>query len=171
MNLTQFTAHGPFKIPSSRLPSGSKTIRPMHAQAFWAEHGLYANKVGVYVFAIRAGGGVTPMYVGKATKSFAQESYSTDKLNKYFNAMGQYKRGTPVMFFVAYPKKAGAVNAKHIGALEKFRIQQGRIVNSKLLNKVHAKLPTWGISGALRSKTKKPTKQAAGFRDTFALAG
>ena len=169
--MTQFTAHGPFKVPTSKLPSGSKIIGKPEVKAFWAAHGIYAKKIGAYVFAIGAGGGITPMYVGKATKSFDAEALATDKLNKYFNAMGQYKKGTPMIFFVAYPSKKGVANLKQIGELEKFLIQQGRIVNPTLINKVHARLPSWGISGALRSERKRPTKQAARFRDAFALAG
>ena len=138
---------------------------------FWANHGTLREKVGAYIFAIQAGGGHTPMYVGKATKSFGQEVFATDKLNKYFNAMGQYRSGTPVLFLVASQKKPGVINSKHIAELEKFLIQQGRVVNPDLLNKVHAKPPAWSIDGALRSKVKKPTKSAQAFRKSFALAG
>jgi hypothetical protein len=169
--LTQFTAHGPFKVPTTKLASGSKTIGKDQVAQFWESNDEFAEEVGVYVFAIKAGQGITPMYIGKATKSFAQESFATDKLNKYFHAMGGYLKGTPMMFFVMYPVKRGKVNVKEIGELEKFLIQQGRIINPNLVNKVHAKLPSWSIDGVLRSKTKRPTKQATTFRGAFSLAG
>lgn len=168
--MTQFTAHGPFPIPTEKLPVG-RTIGKADIQKFWGQNEVFSTQKGVYVFAMRAGGGITPMYVGKATKSFGQEAFATHKINKYLLALGQYKKGTPVMFFLAYPPKSGAANLKHIAAAEKFLIQQGVVVNPTLLNIVHAKVPKWGITGALRSKTKKPTKEAKVFRGIFALGG
>lgn len=162
--MTQFTCQGPFDVPTARLPGG-KSITPAQIKSFWAANPDHVASVGCYVFGMRAGKGITPFYVGKATKSFGQEAFAPHKLTKYLPALSEYKRGTPVMFFVAYPKaKKGSTNLRHIAALEKFLIQQAAIANPYLCNIKHASAPAWGIAGVLRSNTKKPTKGAAAFK-------
>jgi hypothetical protein len=42
-----------------------------------------ADLRGCYVFAMRVGGGTTPYYVGRATKTFRQEVFTPEKLMKY----------------------------------------------------------------------------------------
>jgi hypothetical protein len=162
--MTQFTCHGPFKVHTTKLPGG-KSITPVQIKSFWDENQNYTSQIGCYVFAMRAGKGITPLYVGKATKSFVQEAFASHKLAKYLPALSTYKSGTPVMFFVAYPaKKKGGTNLKHIAALEKFLIQQAVIANPFLLNINHSSAPSWGIAGVLRSQTKKPTNGAVAFK-------
>ena len=162
--MTQFTCHGPFKIPTAKLAAG-KGITPVQIQAFWNQNLTYSSEVGCYVFGMQAGKGITPWYVGKATKSFFQEAFSSHKLTKYLHALASYKSGTPVMFFVAYPaNKKGVTNLKHIAALEKFLIQQAAVANPLLMNIKHASVPAWGIAGILRSATKKPTNGSAAFK-------
>ena len=162
--MTQFTCHGPFPVPTEKLSAG-KGLTKTEITRFWAANGAYSGKVGCYIFGMKAGKGITPLYVGKATKSYAQEVFSSHKLTKYLRALATYKKGTPVIFFVAYPDgKRGAANLKHISALEKFLIQQAAIANPLLFNINHASVPVWGIAGVLRSKTKRPTKDASSFK-------
>ena len=162
--MTQFTCHGPFPIPTAKLPAG-KGITSAQIKAFWGQNPDYSAEVGCYVFGMKAGKGITPLYVGKATKSYSQEVFASHKLTKYLHALAAYKKGTPVMFFVAYPSnKKGAANLKHIAALEKFLIQQAAVSNPLLLNINHVSVPAWGISGVLRSATKKPTNGAVAFK-------
>jgi hypothetical protein len=162
--MTQFTCHGPFRVPTAKLPGG-KSITPVQIKSFWTENPNYVSAVGCYVFGMRAGKGITPLYVGKATKSFGQEVFAPHKLTKYLPGLAEYKSGTPVLFFVAYPgSKKGTTNLKHIAALEKFLIQQAVIANPYLSNIKHASTPAWGIAGVLRSKTKKPTNGAVAFK-------
>ena len=162
--MTQFTCHGPFNIPTAKLASG-KSITSAQIQRFWSQNPTCSSEVGCYVFGMQAGKGITPWYVGKATKSFVQEAFSSHKLAKYLHALASYKSGTPVMFFVAYPsKKKGVTNLKHIAALEKFLIQQAAVVNPLIMNIKHASVPAWGIAGILRSATKKPTNGAVAFK-------
>ena len=62
---------------------------------------------GCYVFTIRAGRGATPIYVGKATKSFKQECLNPSNRHKFSNGMADYKRGTPVLYFGDTRRKKG----------------------------------------------------------------
>lgn len=166
--MTQFTAHGPFKIPIARLPGG-KEIGAEQIAKFWEQNPDFEDACGVYVFAMRSGPGVTPMYVGKATRSFGREAFADHKRVKYGRGLREYKKGTPVMFFVTYPAKKGKVNGRHIAALEKYLIRQGAEVNPRLLNITHTKPVAWGIRGVLRSDTKSPTNEARGFARAFGL--
>jgi hypothetical protein len=75
-----------------------RTISKTDIGTFWSVAALIANGVGCNVFGIRAGKGMTPLYVGKATKSFAEETFAADKLNKYYYGLTQYRKGTPIFF-------------------------------------------------------------------------
>lgn len=169
--MTQFVCHGPFKIPTTKQKVG-RTISKTDVSEFWGLAAGMENCVGCYVFGIRAGKGMTPLYVGKATKGFAQEAFTADKLNKYHTGLSQYKKGSPILFFLCPPSsKKGKTNLKEIKALERLLIQQGSLANPHLINVHHNKIPKWGISGVLRSSTKKPSVDAKKFRKFMGFAG
>lgn len=165
---TDFEILGPADVPHQRNPAG-RTITSSDARTFWKRHPSVAPRRGCYVFAMRAGRGVTPAYVGKATGSFQAEVFTPHKLNKYLNCLSLYRKGTPVLFFVALPVKRGKPNAKHIGDLENHLIQAGISVNPKLQNERGIKEVAWTISGALRSGRGRPSKAAKGFRTAMGL--
>lgn len=96
----KFSIHGPYKLPRS-----GKTMDHQAAakRDFW-------NKVdgkedissgcGCYIFAMRAGKGVRPWYVGKAEKqAFYGEVFAAHKLNIY-NSVVANQKGTPVLFLI-----------------------------------------------------------------------
>jgi hypothetical protein len=169
--MTQFAPFGPFKISISKK-SGGRTISDANIVSFWNEHRSFAQRIGCYVFAMRAGKGYTPIYIGKATKSFGSEVFAPHKHAKYLQALTSYKRGTPVIFLIAYPSyKKGAINKNHLSVLEKFLIQQAVIVNSNLLNINLTKIPKWGIAGIIRSTTKKPNKSATQLKRVMGFSG
>jgi hypothetical protein len=108
----------------------------------------------------------------KGDESFAQEAFAADKLVKYQLGLSQYRKGTPILFFLYEPpSKKGKTNLAHIKALEKLLIQQGALANPHLINVHHNKIPKWGISGVMRSATKKPSSHARRFRDLMGFAG
>jgi hypothetical protein len=162
--MSQFICNSPLTIPSTKYAAG-KTITPENIKKFWEQNSNSKGELGCYIFAMKAGGGFTPFYVGKATKSFGQEAFTNDKIAKYLPVLSQYKSGTPVMFFISYPMKKGVVNKVHIAELEKFLIQQAVIANPYLTNIKNAKPLKWGIAGVLRSDTKKPTLAAKSFKN------
>lgn len=167
--MTQFICHGPLLIEPTKQ-AGGKVITKGTAEKFWDKYPEYRNSVGCYIYGRRAGKGITPLYIGRATKSFEQEVFAADKLNKYQVGLLQSKKGNPVIFLLCYPTKKGKTNISHITALEKFLIQQGALKNPQLLNVHHNNIPVWGITGVLRSKTKKPTKDAKAFRAMLGFA-
>jgi hypothetical protein len=160
---TQFICNSPAKVFVTKAHK-TKLIQKDEIEKFWQENPRHKSEMGCYVFAMKASKGVTPLYVGKATKSFGQEVFTSHKIVKYLSAMAKYKSGTPQMYFISYPQKKGVVNSKHISALEKFLIQQAIIANPYLSNIKNSAPPAWGISGVVRSRTKKPTAAAKSLK-------
>lgn len=61
-----------------------------------------ADACGCYVFAMRAGRGIKPWYVGKSEKQpFKRECLTDDKIRKYNSVLSTAKKGTPLLYFYA----------------------------------------------------------------------
>jgi len=159
---TTFAVYGPCEVPVYQ-GAGGRTITTDEVRVFWQSNSSVAKSKGCYVFAMRAGKGFSPYYVGKATKGFKQEAFSPHKLTKYQQCLADYRRGTPVMFFVVASGKKGG-NTAHIGELEGFLIQVGLTANPYLLNVKGTKAEDWGITGVLRGGKGKPSQDARQFR-------
>lgn len=158
-----FTIEGPFDVPYYQGKAG-RTITDDNVREFWEDNEDLAEGRGCYVFGIRAGKGYTPAYVGKATRSFKQETFAHHKLTRYQQFLADYQRGTPILFFVVAPKKRGTPNSSHIQELEAFLIQTALIANPDLLNIKGTKAEEWGIAGVLRGPQGKPSAGARAFR-------
>ncbi len=156
-----FEVYGPYVVPTH---GESRVVTPQERSEFFRDCPFLRDRRGVYVFGIRAGGGILPVYVGKATGDYHQECFTADKANKYTLGLSDYDKGTPVLFFVALPHKRGPVNKKLIGDLEDFLIQNAKARNPDLLNKVGAGEADWGIGGVIRGGKGKPSFAARGFK-------
>lgn len=169
MVTTMFEPWGPLIVKAHRSRSGAKVIDKSTITAFWTDYSEFKNERGVYVFGLRAGRGLTPGYVGEATKSFGQEVFTNDKLAKYGRFLAEYKKGNPILFFAVLPKKRGAPNATHIGDLEDFLIQAALTKNPDLQNVQGTKQAEWGIRGVLRSGKGNPGAAAKALKSMLAL--
>lgn len=140
----------------------------MAFEEFWSEHAEadLAEKRGCYVFAIRDRG-LTPVYVGKATKSFKQETFNPTNRHKYSDGFSNYAKGTPLMYFVVHPTHRGRINATQIAAVENFLIQAGVAKNPYLQNVKGTQQPRWSIKGVIRSGAGKPDDTEVKFRRLF----
>lgn len=139
---------------------------------FWARDApasQFADECGCYVFAVKTGRGLTPIYVGKAAKTFKQEAFNGTNKYKYHDGFSEYGRGKPVIFFVVHPGTRGRRNEKHIGAIEDFLIQTGVAKNPKLQNVRGAQTPEWSIQGVIRSRKGRRSGPEAAFRRLFDL--
>jgi hypothetical protein len=166
--MASFDIHGPFEIAFEARPGG----RTLNFDGFWvgdAPASYLADKCGVYVFAISSGGGLTPIYVGKATKTFRQEAFNPSNKHKYHHGFSDYAKGTPVMFFVVHPSQRGRTNENHIKEIEDFLIQAGIAKNPDLQNIKGTGAPQWSIKGVIRSGVGKPSKAEVQFRKLFAI--
>lgn len=167
MAITIFNIEGPFDVPLQ--PNVPSKMVAEDLSSFWTHCPSLKTKVGGYVFAVRAGKGYTPLYVGKTTNCFEKECFTDHKLKHYNYGIAPYLKGTPVMFFVTYPTKKGKVNASDIADLEDFLIQVGRTINPDLRNIKGVKQPTWGIKGVIRGGKGKANGSEDAFRRVFGL--
>lgn len=147
----------------------ARTLTEENVKEFWKQHPDSGGHRGCYVFAIRAGKGWTPGYVGKATKTFKQEVFAPHKLAKYQRFLADYHKGTPMLFFIVAPKKRGQANSTHIGELERFLIQVALAANPELLNIKGTKEEEWSITGVLRSERGKPSAAAKDLKKTLKI--
>jgi hypothetical protein len=163
-----FTVQGPFDVPVYQ-GKAARTITPDEVKTFWTGHPAAAGRRGCYVFCIRAGGGVTPLYVGRATRSFKQEVFQPHKLAKYQQGLADYRKGTPVLFLISYPQKRGAPSGSAIAELEAFLIQSAIKRNPDLLNVKGTRKAEWAIAGVVRSGVGKPSKSARLLKSALSL--
>lgn len=168
---TELQVEGPFEIDYE--PNGSaKRVRSSDGVDFWTSEGVshLRNKQGCYVFAIRAGKGFTPWYVGKASKGFERETFTSHKRDHYNAALFRGRRGTPVLFFVTPPDNKLKVPQKELTHMEKELIQYALAKNPQLCNVQHTRRqPQWSIRGVIRSGQGKPTEAAKRFKKMMSI--
>ena len=164
----KFSVEGPLRVPFTQ-GKAAKMISSAEAGEFWEHQPHLCDRRGCYIFAVRAGGGLTPTYVGKATKTFRQEVFTADKLAKYQRTLADYLKGTPVLFFIVSEQKMGKPNLKIIRELEDYLIQTALSANEKLINIAGTYRADFLISGVLRSGAGKPSKAAGDLRKCLKL--
>lgn len=166
--LPTYIVHGPFKIPTYE-GKAAKIITAENIKEFWSDYEAMARGRGCYLFAIRAGGGVTPYYVGRATRDFKREVFASHKLAKYQQSLADYRKGTPVLYFIAAPPSKGAPNVSVIAEMEEYLIQTAVSQNADLLNVKGTKKERFAIAGVLRSGVGKPSKAARSLKACLGL--
>jgi hypothetical protein len=167
--MASFKVRGPFKIPFEKRKGG----RTLLFEDFWCRDESFerlGNERGCYVFAVKTGRGLEPIYVGKATKTFKQETFNPSNRQKYHNGFSEYAKGTPLLFLVIHPAQRGKPNVRRIGKIEDFLIQAGSAKNPSLQNVRGTHRPKWSIQGVVRSGKGKRTSAEVDFRRLFNLA-
>jgi hypothetical protein len=171
MKETALEVFGPVKITPPR-DGLKKHITDETIAAFWEEPVAMemAGKQGCYIFALHASKGFTPWYVGRATKTFKQEIFHSEKLKKYNKLLWDGKKGSPVMFFVALPGNLKKIPVGVINDMEKFLIQSAVLKNKNVLNTHNTKnLPEWSIKGVVRASQGKPSAKSLSFKTMMGL--
>lgn len=166
--MASFKIHGPFELSYEKRPGG----RTLVFDNFWddgCEASYLADECGCYVFAIQ-NRGLTPIYVGQATKTFRQETFNAANKHKYHDGFSEYAKGSPVMFFVVHPHQKGKANEKQIEEIEDFLIQAGFAKNPDIQNVRGVQRPKWSIQGVVRSGKGKRSHDEAEFRRLFDLS-
>jgi hypothetical protein len=170
-NLIIFDA---IEIPFRKQKNGSgKFIDAVHVKSFWNKPAAkaIAAKQGCYVFALRAAKGFCPWYVGKATRSFAQEALHTHQLNHYNAVLFDGRKGTPVLYFVAPSDNLKKVPEDVCDEIETYLIQSSLAENPEIRNQQKTKIPDWTIKGVIRQGQGKPTKAEQAFKKTMGIGG
>jgi hypothetical protein len=158
-----FEVYGPHEIPYENARRG----RRLFYSELWnqsEEHQWLCEERGVYVFCVRAGRGITPLYVGAATRCFGQECFNASNRHKYLDGLADYARGTPVMFFIVHPTQRGRTNVREILDMEDFFVQILLAKNPNLLNKRGTSGPSWAVAGVVGATPGKPSRSASQFK-------
>lgn len=170
---TDLKIYGPIEIPFRKQTNGNaKRIETAHTQAFWNQAAArsIAAKQGCYVFALKAGRGHCPWYIGQATQSFEQESLATHQRNHYNDVLFDGRKGTPVLFFIAPKGNKKKVPADACDQIETLMIQSALIENPEIRNRQKTKIPEWTIEGVVRHGQGKPPTPAVAFRKMMGLS-
>jgi hypothetical protein len=165
-----FNIRGPFRVPLDPTVTG-KWIKA-GCPDFWLGPKVqrFTDEPGCYVFAMRAGKGIRPIYVGKATKSFRQECFAPHKIACHYGpALSNAGKGTPVIFLVVLKRKKGKVNKRAIAKVESFLIQNAMKQNPNLSNIKGKKEEHWIIEGVIRSGKGKVPSAAKKFKSAVGL--
>jgi len=165
--MAEFVVHGPFEIPVRREPRATLIDQVALEAKFWENSGCRARR-GCYVFGLRAGGGITPFYVGMTVNSFEQECFTPHKLLKYVEALARRKARTPVMFFVA-EDGPGRPNAAAIAKLEQQLIDLAVDQNDDLLNIVGTNTEPIIVRGTLGPHHGRASEVTRMFRRMMGL--
>ena len=136
-----FDVAGPFKVKrygKKKLITKQSLTELKQELEEW-ESGL-CDACGCYVFAIRAGKGYTPYYVGQACKrAILDEALNPSNRGKY-NEVCSETNGMPVLFFLPMRtptrrfRKKGSGRLPAIDFLERWLIAQAIDKNSRLIN-------------------------------------
>ena len=139
----RFVPYGPFDIPKGK--NGLIDTRKESLAELWAQVAVTGTDglpqaVGCYIFAVRAGKGLRPWYVGLAEKQpFQVECFSSHKLNHYNQAIAA-RKGTPFLTLIARLTpggnyaKASKTAHRDIRLLEEMLIGACLRRNPRLLN-------------------------------------
>lgn len=148
-----------------------KLIGENHVKSFFEkeEFQSISKKQGCYVFALKAGLGSTPWYVGKTTKSMIKECMTDGKLKGYNEILFRGIKGKPVIFFIVPLGDKNKVPAGIIDQVETFLIQCALSQNKHLKNKKKVTPPKWNIKGVIRSPKGGPEKEAKAFKKMMGL--
>lgn len=143
--MTNYETYGPFEVPASQAPNGQRVLdlQARRIRHFWKD---VDNRVvgmsearGCYIFAIRAGGGITPWYVGQSTTGFKKECFQAQKKVIYQEAYNEIRKGTPVLVLVARLTAGGKLSKANLDSQEAKFVENWLILrawtgNSKLKN-------------------------------------
>ena len=115
--MLQFIVDEPLKVPLYKRALAGDVIR----EQFWPSCRSAAQACGCYVFAIprkRGASGNLPIYVGKATRTFEQECFTSDKLTKINRFLLDRRTDELLLILLRHPRGRGRINARAIEELE-----------------------------------------------------
>jgi hypothetical protein len=162
----KFEPYGPFPLP--RFNGG---VDRSKKKSFWElidkSHPSLSSAVGCYIFAIKAGKGFTPWYVGKTEKmSFGRETWHDGKLLIYGEVIRKYDKGRPVLFLLPKLTTKGKFTKptkRRIGAvaaLEEMLIGTCLQRNRELFNKKLTRYKAMHVPGYLNDQQGARTQKA-----------
>ena len=122
--MARYDTYGPFEVPRTQAANGQRTLdlEARRRGEFWQQveddaPGLSAGR-GCYIFALKAGRGITPWYVGVSTTGFVNECFQPQKQVIYQSAYNEVRKGKPVLVLVARMTEGGRLSKGRLGSRE-----------------------------------------------------
>lgn len=177
-----YVVSGPHNIPTKTIAKGIKhlDLSDEAIKCFWDKAGEEKNlsiesAVGCYVYAVRAGQGITPWYIGQAKESFGQEAFSYRNFKIFKQHFDEkINKGTPVIFFVIRQTPGGKLQAKYdvteANWVEDYLIRRGLDKNPDLLNKKNTRHFTNVVIPGIHNAKAKTTADKE-LQKVFGMAG
>ncbi len=166
-----YTVRGPYEIHCVKGKCGRFVDEGEAKEDFAEKAGDYKNRIGVYVFGVHRKGGAVPWYVGKTTRGFIDEIFSSNNVKKYNKVL--IESGKPVVFLIVHPKLGrgrGVPATKQIGEIEDFFVKLCYEKNKALLNKqLIPKVTRWVVKGVIGTPGRAG-KTAERFKKMVGLA-
>ena len=157
MNSVRFIVNGPFVVEKKKAGTrhnNSWIIDEDKITTFKAnaKHKIFSEKKGCYIFAVKAGKGSVPIYVGRSNKNLLFEAFSCDKIRKVNKYLEDCSRAKILIYFIVIE---GSGN-KNIDDCESYLIDLAKNANPDLVNQ--RKVKRWSIEGIRgESNLGKPT--------------
>jgi hypothetical protein len=168
----QFHPSKLIRVPFKKM-EGAQRVESENAIDFWKskDASAYKDKKGVYVFVIQTQNTYIPWYVGQASKSFQQEVFTDDKLEKYNSALAEYKQNfKPHLQFLVPEKKKGAPNQRALDELEKTLTLWGKERNPSIKNTQNTReVQRFAIAGITTPDKGAPKKEARLLKEIMGL--
>ena len=167
-DLMNYETYGAFEVPREDAKKGKALDFSKEALSeFWSMvnetfPGL-PDAVGCYIFATKAGPGITPWYVGQTKKSFRGECFQDHKKKTYHKVCDRIK-GTPVLILVARCTPNGKLaklrlNEREADFVEQLLISKALSKNNDLANTKNTSfVKEIMLPGVLNSPKGKPSK-------------
>ncbi len=164
----RYEVFGEFEVRRKLRKDGRRTLdfSKDARNNFWedverARAGLRSG-AGCYLFAVRAGKGITPWYVGQSKGAFEKECFASHKQSIYRDVMDDTARGTPILFLITRVTPTGklskSVQKNEADFVERKLIHDATNANSELKNIHNAKfVRNVEIPGVLNSPQGKPS--------------
>lgn len=162
--MIQFQVEGPLEIKPLHGSHG-RLIERSAIERFWEDNPELAEEIGCYIFGMRSGGGLMPIYVGQSTTGFKHECFQHHKLTHYNEALVT-RSGTAIMFFVLKESGPQSTLETCLDQVEHYLIQLAVQHNPDLAN---VKRVEWTIPGVFHTGPGHPTASAKALRQILGL--
>lgn len=162
--MIRFRVEGPLEVKPLQGKHG-RMIEKGGIETFWEENPDLADEVGCYIFGMRTGGGLTPIYVGQSKTGFKHECFQYHKLAHYNEALVT-RNGTPIMFFVVKDAGPQSILETCLDQVEHYLIQLAVQHNPDLAN---VKRVEWSIPGVFHAGPGHPPASVMALRQILGL--
>ncbi|MEC3889271.1 hypothetical protein [Xanthomonas campestris] len=173
-----FDVAGPFEVTrhGSKKIITKESARLLKLELDDWEEGL-SDACGCYIFGKRAGGGITPWYVGQACKTtLLGEALNPTNITNYNQILGKEGAGIPVLFFVPARtpgdklRKRPPGKLKSLSFLEKWLISAAIEKNPNLINTKETRfLRDLHVKGVFNAKQGESTKPSTALNKALGL--